>query len=256
MKTKLLSAVAVTALVMSVSLASAQDNGGGMQGGNSDAMQNNSGGGSLSGGNAGSEGVCPPEQCPQGAAEAPQPGSAETGQGMQQGQAVQGEDQNATEGQARQTQDQDQNTGQARQNQDQDQNTGQASQDQGQGQMDKATAQRKKRNANGEETQTGQNQGKNEPQTTGSTNATADITEEQRTEIHKTIVESHVEPVAHVDFDIDVGVAVPSTVVLHPLPPRIVELVPAYAGYEFFMLADGRIIIVEPASHAIVYVLV
>src|SRR4051812_2789443 len=122
MKTKLLSAVAATALVMSVTLASAQDKGGGVQGGNSDAMQNNSGGGSLSGGNAGSEGVCPPEQCPQGAAEAPQPGSAETGQGMQQGQAVEGEDQNATEGQARQNQDQDQNTGQGSQEQGQDQN--------------------------------------------------------------------------------------------------------------------------------------
>lgn len=243
MKTKLLSAVAATALLVGVSVASAQDkSGGGTQGGNTDVMQNNSGGGTLSGGNPGTEGVCPPEKCPQGAAQAPQPGSAETGQGMQQGQAVQGEDQNATQDEAQQ-------------NQEQDQNTGQASQDQGKSKKGTATAQRKKRNANGEETQTGQNQDATEPETTGSTNATADISDEQRTEIHQTIVESHVEPVAHVDFDIDVGIAVPSTIVLHPLPPRIVEIVPAYRGYEFFMLADGRIIIVDPGTHAIVYVL-
>jgi len=248
MKTKLLSAVAVTALLLGVTVASAQDqSGGNMQGGNAGAAQNDSGGGSLSGGNAGTEGVCPPDQCPQGAAQAPQPGSAETGQALQpgaadSGQAVQGEDQDATEGQASQDQDEDQNTGQATQEQGQDQNG-------------TATAQRKKRNASGEETRTGQNQDANEPQTTGSTDAAVDINDEQRTEIHNTIIESHVEPVAHVDFDINIGVAVPTTVVLHPLPPRIVEVVPAYRGYEFFMLADGTIIIVNPRSHAIVYVL-
>ena len=38
------------------------------------------------------------------------------------------------------------------------------------------------------------------------------ISDEQRTEIRNTIVETHVEPVDHVDFDISIGVAVPSTV--------------------------------------------
>ena len=53
-----------------------------------------------------------------------------------------------------------------------------------------------------------------------------------------------------------IGVAVPSTVVLHPLPPRVIEIVPDYRGYEYFVLADGRIIIVEPGTLKIVYVLV
>ena len=42
-----------------------------------------------------------------------------------------------------------------------------------------------------------------------------------------------------VDFDINIGVAVPSTIVLHPLPPRIIEIVPAYAELPVFR-ARGR----------------
>lgn len=88
-------------------------------------------------------------------------------------------------------------------------------------------------------------------ETTGSINISA----EQRTQVRNILVQNKVEPV-DVDINVDVGVAVPTTVELHPLPPRIVEIVPAYRGYEYFVLADGRIIIVEPSSHKIVYILV
>ena len=54
-----------------------------------------------------------------------------------------------------------------------------------------------------------------EPATTGAIAAKGKISDEQRTEIRNTIVETHVEPVDHVDFDISIGVAVPSTVVLY-----------------------------------------
>jgi hypothetical protein len=64
-----------------------------------------------------------------------------------------------------------------------------------------------------------------------------------------------VEPV-DVDFDVNVGVAVPRTVTLRPLPPRVIEIVPAYRDYEYFVLADGRIVIVEPDTLKIVYILV
>lgn len=87
-------------------------------------------------------------------------------------------------------------------------------------------------------------------ETTGS----IDISTEQKTEIRNVLVESRVKP-ADIDVDVSVGVAVPQTVELHPLPPRIVEIVPAYRGYEYFVLADGRIIIVEPATQEVVYIL-
>lgn len=88
-------------------------------------------------------------------------------------------------------------------------------------------------------------------ETTGSINISA----EQKTEVRNILVQNKVEP-ADVNFDVNVGVAVPTTVRLHPLPPRIVEIVPAYRGYEYFVLADGRIIIVDPSTHEVVYILV
>ena len=88
-------------------------------------------------------------------------------------------------------------------------------------------------------------------ETTGS----IDINTEQKTEITQVFRDTRTEAV-DVDFDINVGVAVPRTVVLHPLPPRVIEIVPAYRGYEYFVLADGRIIIVEPGTLKIVYILV
>ena len=94
-----------------------------------------------------------------------------------------------------------------------------------------------------------------EQQPSTETTGSIDINTEQKTEITQVFRDSDTEPV-DVDFDIDVGVAVPSTVVLHPLPPRVIEIVPAYRGYEYFVLADGRIIIVEPGTLTIVYILV
>ncbi|WP_432350145.1 DUF1236 domain-containing protein (plasmid) [Shinella yambaruensis] len=86
------------------------------------------------------------------------------------------------------------------------------------------------------------------------TTASINITTEQRTEIRNVIVESKAEPV-DLDIQVNVGVVVPKTVELRPLPPRIIEIVPAYRSYEYFVLADGRIIIVEPGTLKVVYVI-
>lgn len=108
------------------------------------------------------------------------------------------------------------------------------------------------RQNNGEEQQDPDQAATDRP--SGETTGSIDISTEQRTEIRNIFVENKVEP-ADIDVDLSVGVAVPQTVELHPLPPRIVEIVPAYRGYEYFVLADGRIIIVEPATHKVVYIL-
>jgi len=89
----------------------------------------------------------------------------------------------------------------------------------------------------------------------GETTAAINITDEQKTEIRNVIVESDAEPV-DVDIDVSVGVSVPDSVELHPLPARIVQIVPEYEGYMYFVLADGRIVIVDPDSHDIVYIIV
>ena len=82
------------------------------------------------------------------------------------------------------------------------------------------------------------------------------VTVEQKTQITQIIHETHVRPVASVDFDISVGVEVPRHKIrLHRLPARIVKIVPAYESYEYFVLADGRIVIVDPDTYEIVAIL-
>jgi hypothetical protein len=80
------------------------------------------------------------------------------------------------------------------------------------------------------------------------------ITTEQKTEIVKDIKTVDVQPV-HIDFTVNVGVTVPATVELHPLPARIIKIVPEYRGYEFFLLPDGRIVIVEPGTLKVVLII-
>lgn len=84
-----------------------------------------------------------------------------------------------------------------------------------------------------------------------------EISTAQQTEIRTVITEVNVEPVvtADIDFDISVGTAVPKTIVLKPVPVRIVEIEPAYDGFLFFMLDDGRIVIVDPDSLQIVLII-
>lgn len=93
--------------------------------------------------------------------------------------------------------------------------------------------------------------------TTGGTatgGMSVDITPDQQTEIRTIITEEDVDPI-EVDFDITLGTVVPSTVVLLPLPPRIVTILPQFEGFLFFMLADGRIVIVDPDTLEIVLII-
>ncbi len=89
-------------------------------------------------------------------------------------------------------------------------------------------------------------------ETTGSVNISA----EKRTTIRETITRERVTPIRDVNFSVNVGIEVPRTIELRPLPARVVEVVPQYRRYRYFLLADGRIVIVEPAStYKIVYII-
>lgn len=89
------------------------------------------------------------------------------------------------------------------------------------------------------------------PETTGSVGISA----EKRATVRQTIVKHHVKPVANINFNVGVGVAVPRTVELLVLPPEVIRIVPQYRGYRYFVLADGRIIIVDPSTYEIVYII-
>ncbi|RWO39153.1 MAG: DUF1236 domain-containing protein [Mesorhizobium sp.] len=101
-----------------------------------------------------------------------------------------------------------------------------------------------------------QAQGKASTPDTTSTGSINNVTVEQKTQVTQIIRETKVEPVSNIHFDITVGVEVPRQKVrLHRLPARIVKIVPAYESYEYFVLADGRIVIVDPDTFKIVLIL-
>src|SRR5262245_49663073 len=93
----------------------------------------------------------------------------------------------------------------------------------------------------------------------GATGATGkagkiDVPEGKRSQVAKSF-SSHKVKAVDIDVDVSVGVAVPRTVLLHPVPVDIVEIVPAFRHYRYFGLANGEIVIVDPATFVVVYVI-
>lgn len=63
-----------------------------------------------------------------------------------------------------------------------------------------------------------------------------------------------VKPVTRVNFSVSVGTVVPRDIELRPMPRTIVEIVPQYRDYDFFVVRD-EIVIVQPRTHRIVDVI-
>jgi hypothetical protein len=63
-----------------------------------------------------------------------------------------------------------------------------------------------------------------------------------------------VAPLNNVNFSLSVGTVVPRDVRFQPLPADVVEVMPQYRGYNFFVVRD-EIVIVEPTTYKIVDVL-
>jgi hypothetical protein len=96
-------------------------------------------------------------------------------------------------------------------------------------------------------------------ESSGATGATGkagkiDIPQGKRSQVAKSF-SSHKVNSVDIDVDVSVGVAVPRTVLLHPVPVDIVEIVPAFRHYRYFVLANGEIVIVDPATFMVVYVI-
>ena len=81
------------------------------------------------------------------------------------------------------------------------------------------------------------------------------LTAEKRTTLRQSFVKHRAKPVTNININVGVGVAVPRTVELLVLPPEVVEIVPQYRSYRYFVLGDGRIVIVDPATYEIVYII-
>jgi hypothetical protein len=90
--------------------------------------------------------------------------------------------------------------------------------------------------------------------TTGQASAGAKLSTEQRSKITTVIRNEKVQPVTNVNFSIAVGTRVPRTVNFYPLPMAIVDIYPAWSGYQFFLVRN-EIVVVDPHTLEIVAVL-
>jgi hypothetical protein len=80
------------------------------------------------------------------------------------------------------------------------------------------------------------------------------LTTEQRTTIRQTVLTSNAPRATNINFAINVGTVVPSSVRVVEVPDTIVRIQPRWKGYRYFVYND-EIIIVEPRTLKIVAVL-
>jgi hypothetical protein len=79
------------------------------------------------------------------------------------------------------------------------------------------------------------------------------LSTEQRTKITTVIKEKNVQP-TKVNFDIHVGATVPRSVHLVTLPTEVIEVYPAWRGYEFILVGND-IIVINPNTFRVVAVI-
>jgi uncharacterized protein DUF1236 len=82
----------------------------------------------------------------------------------------------------------------------------------------------------------------------------ASLKGDKATHLTEAIAKVNVSPVSRVDFSVSVGTEVPRTVVLHTVPETVVDIIPEYRDYDYFVVRD-QFVIVEPRTHKIVDVI-
>jgi Protein of unknown function (DUF1236) len=80
------------------------------------------------------------------------------------------------------------------------------------------------------------------------------LTTEQRTTIRQEVLTERAPRATNINFSVNVGTVVPSSVRVIEVPPTIVRIQPRWKGYRYFVYND-EIIIVEPRTLKIVAVL-
>ena len=88
----------------------------------------------------------------------------------------------------------------------------------------------------------------------GSASAVAAPPPEKRTQISSTIKQQNVKEITNVNFNISIGTRVPRSVTYYPLPSRVIEIYPEWRGY-YFILVNGRYLILRPQTYEIVYII-
>jgi hypothetical protein len=119
-------------------------------------------------------------------------------------------------------------------------------------------AQSQDRNKTQENAQTqdkgGQSQ-QNAAASKASSGKSVQLNDNQRTQIKNIVVkDTNVARVDHVDFSVNIGVAVPRSVHVAVLPTDVVEIVPEYRGFNYVIVGE-QLLIIDPNTMLIVEVL-
>ena len=88
------------------------------------------------------------------------------------------------------------------------------------------------------------------------TRAAVNLSTEQKTKVRTVIREKvKAQPLTNVNFSVSVGTRVPRDVRYYPVPAEVVSIYPQWSGYHFILVND-QIVIIDPASFEIVYIIV
>jgi len=87
----------------------------------------------------------------------------------------------------------------------------------------------------------------------GAAAGSAKLSTEQRTKITSVFKQHRVEP-TKLNVSVSVGTRIPASVHLYPLPVEVVEVYPAWRGFEYILVGD-EIVVINPRTHEIVAVL-
>jgi hypothetical protein len=113
----------------------------------------------------------------------------------------------------------------------------------------------KERGAQEEQGKTGVNGSERPGQSRGSSGASVNLSQDQRTRIQGVIAKEHAPRFnGNEHFDITVGARVPRDVHFAVLPEDIVTIVPEYRGFDYVLVGDS-ILIIDPATLEIVAVI-
>lgn len=94
------------------------------------------------------------------------------------------------------------------------------------------------------------------PQTSGqgAASTSASLTTEQRSKISASFKQQNAPRANKVNFNTEIGTAIPGDIRRAPLPATVIEVYPVWRGYEYVMV-ENEILIIDPATLRIVAVI-
>lgn len=84
----------------------------------------------------------------------------------------------------------------------------------------------------------------------------ANVSTEQKTRIRSIFTEHRVEPASDLHVSVNVGTRIPRSVHLYPVPEQVIAIVPEYRDYEYVLLDDNRVAIIDPDTLEVVDIII